>query len=834
MLVSYRWLRELLPSLEAPVEIIADRLTSAGLEVESREERGEAADRVVVAEVREVAPHPSRSGLRLVTVDRGGVVQRVVCGAPNVPGPGGRVVLAPLGATLPAVGLTMAPREIGGVLSEGMLCSEVELGLADESDGLLLLPATAGAPGDLLSRALPESRDTILGLGVTPNRPDALGHVGVARELAALLGLDFAFPAPGRPKQQAEGVLSELVRVEIEDGERCPEYDAGAVLGVTVAPSPAWLRWRLHALGVRPISNVVDVTNWVLLGFGQPMHAFDLDRLRGSQLAVRRARQGEPFTTLDGVERVLDADDLLIVDGEGPVALAGVMGGLDSEIKPHTRRVLLESAYFTPRGVRRTSRRHSLKTEASFRFERGVDWGATATVLEHAKVLLSELAGGAVVAGTLRVEARALQRPRMRLRSKRLDALLGAHVPFEEATRTLARLGLEVGAPEGARGDEAVEVTGASWRPDLEREVDLIEEVARVRGLDAIPTVLPAIQPQTPRTAGKLERAVAELARDLGLDEALTYAFVSPRELAMLHAPEPVVTLMNPLTDERSVMRTSLLPGLLEALRHARRYGERSVRLYSVGARFLHPDGAAQSSSGAAARPRLAADQGVLPEERPSFAAVLAGARPGYLAASPEEHDIYDAKGLACALVERLIGRPVSVRRVKELDHAAHLHPRGAAELFVDEVRVGTFGPLHPDVVDALDLDGTAQTIELDLAALEALGKRVPRYRPVPRLPAVSRDLALVVSDDVPAGDVEELIRGEAGELCESVRLFDVFRGGALPPEHRSLAFRVIYRDPRAATAPDAARALTDKEVDERHARVVKVAAERLGAALRG
>ncbi len=483
-----------------------------------------------------------------------------------------------------------------------------------------------------------------------------------------------------------------------QDTERCPEYGAAVVLDVAIAPSPDWVRWRLYSLGVRPISNVVDVTNLLLLGFGQPMHAFDLDRVRDSRIVVRRARQGEPFTTLDGVERVLDADDLVICDGAGPSALAGVMGGADSEIKDSTRRVLLECAYFTPRGVRRTSRRHALHTESSFRFERGVDWGAIPAVLEHAKALLAELAGGAPVPGAIRAGGAPLAVPRMRLRSKRLDALLGVHVPFDDATRTLTRLGLEVGATEEHDGDRAVDVTGASWRPDLAREVDLIEEVARVRGMESIPTLLPAIAPQPPRTAGKLERSVSEIAQGIGLSEALTYAFVSGRELSAVSAPAPVVSLANPLTEERSVMRTSLLPGLLEALRRARRYGERSVRLFSVGARFLPPAAGARSPAAASARPHRDGDRGVLPEERPSFAAVLAGPRPVHLAADSEDHDVYDAKGVAFAMVERLTHRAATLGHAPGAPHTQHLHPRGAAEIRVDDTPVGVLGPLHPDV----------------------------------------------------------------------------------------------------------------------------------------
>ena len=823
MLASYLWIKQLLPALHASAAEVASRLTRAGLEVEAVQEVGLGLDPIVVAEVRAIEPHPSKSGLRLVTVDRGGQTQRVVCGASNVPAPGGRVLLAPLGTVIPGLG-PLTPREIGGVSSEGMLVSEEELGLASESDGIIVLDAKVGAPGSKLFDVLPEARDTLFHIGVTPNRPDALGHLGLARDVAALFGIDFAPPGPGAVARWSGDSLDQLISVENLDLERCPHYGAAVVLDVSVAPSPAWLRWRLHKLGVRPISNVVDITNLVLLGFGQPMHAFDLDRVRGGRIVVRRAGPGEPFTTLDGVARSLDADDLVICDAEGPTALAGVMGGQDSEIRDTTRRVLLECAYFTPRGVRRTARRHALGTESSFRFERGVDWGAVPHVLEIARALLCELAGGAAVKGAIHAKGPDPALPVVPLRSQRLNALLGIDVPFAEATAVLRRLGLEVLRD----GSTEVEVRGASHRPDITREADLIEEVARVRGLDLIPSKIPAILPQPPRTSGKLERAAATHATTLGLSEALTYSFVSPRELEAVFAPAPQVRIVNPLSEARTVMRTSLLPGLLEALGRARRHGEEAERLFAVGSRFLP----ASEETHSVARPRRPEDPRDLPGERPSFAAVLAGPRPAHLAA-PEKVDVFDAKGIALEMVERLTHRVARARHAAGSEGTRHLHPRGAGEVLIDDRRVGVFGPLHPDVADAFDLGGEAFVVELDLAVIESLGQRTPRHRAMPRLPPVTRDVAVVVHDDVTAEQVEAVIREAAGELCESVTLFDVFRGGAVPDDHRSLAFHLIYRDPKAASEPDKARMLTDREVDQRHAQVLAAAGQRLGGQLR-
>jgi phenylalanyl-tRNA synthetase beta chain len=830
MRASYRWLKELLPGLTASPEEVALRFGGAGLAVDGVRTFGAGLEAILVVKVLAKAPHPKRASLNLVTIDRGGVEQVVVCGASNVPAPGGLVVLAPLGTRLPGMDGPLTPKDIGGVMSEGMLCSETELGLAESADGILILPADSAAPGTRFSDAFPAAQDTIYELDVTPNRPDALGHVGLARELAALIGLPFTPPAAGAPMRTSHEQLGSLIKVENRDTERCPHYAAGAVLDVTIAPSPLWLQWRLQSLGVRPISNVVDITNLLLLEFGQPLHAFDLDRVRGGQIIVRRADAGEPFSTLDGVPRTLDADDLVIADAEGPSALAGVMGGLDSEIRATTKRVLLECAYFTPRGVRRTARRYGLHTEASHRFERGVDYAAISHVLARAKTLLTELASGAAVSGSIDARGAEPALPEITLRSARLDALLGVPVPFDEARAIVERLGFPVLGASGSGESAALRVGAVSFRPDVTREVDLIEEVCRVRGLDAIPTRLPAVIPQPPRTTGKLERDVGAAAVALGLSEAVTYAFVSEAELAKVHAPPAVVRLSNPLSEERNVMRTSLLPGLLEALRRARRRGETRARLFTLGSCF----GAPVSETRGGSRPRLPADIGILPREELHFAAVLAGTRHEYLASKPEEVDVYDAKGLALELVERVTGQRALVRLCTAEARPAHLHPRGASELVIGEVVLGHLGPLHPDVVEALDLGGGAQIVELDLEVVQRLGKGVAQFRAIPRLPAVTRDLSLVVNDTVGAGNVSAVLEQAGGPLCESLELVALFRGGNLTPEQKSLTFRFICRDPKARTANDDARTLTDKEVDEVQSRMLKAAQSAFGATLRG
>ena len=816
MKASCNWLRELVPQLEASPKDIAARFTAAGLEVEGIVEFGAATDSCVVARVVSMRPHPTKSGLRLVTVDRGGAQQELVCGAPNVPDPGGLVVLAPLGTHLPAKNMTIGKRAIAGVESEGMLCSEDELGLGDDHDGILVLPTGSAKPGDKLSAAFPLMRDTILEINLTPNRPDGLGHIGLAREIAALYDFPFALPVfGGSGTGTGTGEIGQLVTIEVRDPERCPHYGAAAVVDITIAPSPT-TRYRLQSLGVRSISNVVDVTNLVMLAWGHPMHAFDLDRVRGNRIIVRRATEGEKLTTLDGIERTLVADDLLICDGEGPVALAGIMGGASSEIQPDTKRVLFEVAWFDPRSVRRTGRRHGMHTESSHRFERGVDPGDVAQVLEHAVAMTLSLAGGNAAHHRMHVQGARIEgeptapaRRALTLRAHRLPDLLGIDVPFPEAVAILERLGCTI----VSKNDKSCDVLVPTHRPDLGREVDLVEEVIRVRGMDAIPAELPAVRAS--RDVGgheELARRAREAAISVGLSEAITYGFTSARALEALSAPKPTVLLKNPLGEHHAVMRTSLLPGLLDAVANARRQSEHEVREFTVGPVFL------QAKAGGDG----------LPDEQLRIGVVLAGERGGWLE-KPQALDAWDAKGYAVAIAQRLGGTPAKVVAVpatrEEAEvHAPHLHPRGAAFLEVDGRRIGSFGPLHPDAAEAFGLDVGVLVAEIDLEPF-VTGPRLPQYATIPRFPAATRDVALVVKDEVRAGEVESAVRAAAGALAEGVQLFDRFVGGQIPAGSSSLAFHVVYR------AAD--RTLTDAEVDAAHANVVKAVGDRFGATLR-
>ena len=816
MKASYRWLRELLPALSASPKVVATRFTDAGLEVEGTTEYGAGTESCLVVRVVAIRPHPTKSGLRLVTVDRGGGKQQeVVCGAPNVPDPGGLVVLAPLGAYLPAKDLTIAPRAIAGVTSEGMLCSESELGLSDEQGGIIVLPVGTAEPGTPLSQAVPNARDTVYEIGLGPNRPDGLGHVGLARELAVLLGIAFEWPNAGTVAKVTDVAAKDLAVITVDDAERCPHYGAAGAIDVTIGASPLWMKYRLQALGVRSISNVVDITNLVMLEYGHPMHAFDLDRVRPDasgkkHIRVRRAKDGETLTTLDGVERKLVSDDLLICDGAGPVALAGVMGGASSEIHDGTKRVLYECAWFDPRSVRRTARRHGMSTESSYRFERGVDPGDVASVLERAVALTTTLAGAAAAKGRLHVQGAsvgsepvAVAKKTVRFRAQRVREVTGVDVPFAESVAILERLGCEISKREA----DACEVLVPTHRPDIGREIDLVEEVIRVHGIDNVPAELPSIHAS--RDVGgreELARRAKEACAAIGLSEAITFSFTSGRVLEILSAPAPAVKLENPMVEHQNVLRTTLLVGLLEAVRNARRHGERDVRVFTVGPVFLASNG-----------------KDVLPDERLRVAFAMAGDRPSWLEKT-KPLDVWDAKGHAIEIARRLSGKPVTVVPALRAEAPAHLHPRGAAFVEVDGARVGSFGPLHPDVVEALELDGDVLVFEMDLDPFAA-GAASPKFAPIPRFPASTRDVALVVRDGTPAGEIEAAVRAAAGPLAEAVRIFDRFAGGQLPPGHTSLAFRVVYRS--------ADRTLTDAEVDAAHANVVATATSKFGATLR-
>ncbi len=826
MLTSFRWLQELCP-VEANVHEVADRITQAGLEVEAIEEKGVNLASVVVAEVRTRAPHEKRDKLTLVTVFDGEAEYEVVCGAPNVPDPGGRVLFARPGAVLPN-GLQIEPRKIGGVESSGMICSEAELEIGAHEEGIFVVDAENEAlPGDEVADAL-DLHDFILDVGLTPNRPDCLGHVGIAREVGLLFGKSYQPRKAAGPRrtfaagasfqtdqpttdlvslwegesEKADAPALPSISVEIADGDRCPRYGAALVAGVRVGPSPFWLRYRLHNLGLRSLSNVVDATNLILLEWGHPIHGFDLSRLRGSKVVVRLAKNGETMATLDGAKRTFTADDLLICDGEGPVAVAGVMGGADSEIRDDTQDILIECAYFDPRSIRRTSRRLGLQTDSSHRFERGVDPEAVPRVLASAASLIAELGAGASATTAIDRVAIAYSPKLISFRPARAAQLLGMPIEADDSQRILEAVGCRL--VETAGSDLTFEVP--SWRPDLGREVDLIEEVARVRGYDQIPTAVPRVRPSESGTPEVLRfiSALRTAAVTAGLYEAVNYAFLSVEELQKARVSTDVVALANPLSEERSAMRTSLMPGLTGAATRAQRHGATEVRLFEL-ARTFHPS------------------SDVLPREDTTLAIVLAGDRSGWIGGD-RPFDFYEGKGVVEAILDRVIGQCPDFTQGEV---PAFMHPKRSAVVSLAGTPIGFVGEVHPGVGDALEFHGRAVYAEIDVARLHAVSAELgtPQGHALPKFPAVSRDIAMLVREDFSAGEIATALSEASGGLAESVRLFDLYRGDQIPVGHRSLAFRVTYRDSEGT--------LTDKRVDKAHAKVAAVVRDRFQATIR-
>ena len=810
MKISMRWLAEWVAVPDA--DQTARALTERGLEVEGIERRGDNLAGVVVAAVRARQPVAGSDHLTLVEIFDGVSVHQVVCGAPNVPAPGGRVAWARPGTTLPG-GLAIGVRELRGVRSAGMLCSEQELGLGDSHDGIIVLEADAEAGREIASELM--LRDVVLEVNVTPNRGDCLSHLGIAREVGAAFALpltrpkvDFAALLGGAGAAAAAGPAI-TPAVAIDDVVGCPRYQARVIDGVRVGPSPLWLRRRLEAVGVRPISNLVDVTNYVMFDRGQPLHAFDHAKVAGGAIAVRRARAGETLVTLDGVTRQLETGDLLICDAERPIALAGVMGGKDSEVSDGTTRVLLESACFEPRAVRVTAKRLGLHSEASQRFERGVDVAGVDASSQRACALLVEVAGGHVAGPGSDLWPRPLEPLMVPLRRARLHAVLGLDVGAPEVRRLLG--GIELGDAGGPGADEVLRFQIPTFRTDLTREVDLIEEVARLAGLDKLPATLPSVSRAPARSGDRVAERARELLAAAGLHEILSYSFVAPAALAALGFPDDdrrarPRRVANPLRLEQSAMRTAMLPGLAAALAHNQAQRVHDVRLFEVGPLFL---------------PRAqGADDAELCDEPWVAGGLLAGDRDGWLR-SGGPVDFFDARGVVEALVHGLTGHQPELAATSAVPW---LHPGVAATVSVLGRELGVVGEVHPRVRDALGLGGVVFAFEL---GLDPLRSAPPAQLTRPgRFPGSSRDVSCFIAATVPAARVRGVLAAAGGALLAEIRLLEDYReAGKVPAGQKSMLWTLTYRSPE--------RTLTDVEVDGAHAAVVAALARELSATLR-
>jgi phenylalanyl-tRNA synthetase beta chain len=805
------WLREWV-SVEASPEAVAEALTTRGFYVEGIEQHGRRYPGIVVAKVLEANKHPNADKLKLCRVDSGQGEVSIVCGAPNVTA-GMTVPLATLGTVMPD-GMEIKRAKIRGQESEGMLCSARELGLSDDHSGIVelteLLPGAALQVGQPIDAYFPEP-DAVLEVEVPFNRPDGMGVVGLAREARAALG--------GRWTDRAKALLAarasaaDTFDLELADPEGCPSYLAQAVLGIRVGPSPGWLVRQLEAMGQRSINNVVDLTNLVLFEFGQPLHAFDLDRLAGPAIVVRRARAGEKLVTLDGRERELDPEVLVIADRERPVALAGIMGGAESEVTDGTTSLLLECAWFQPARVRRGARALGLSTEASKRYERGVDPAIGSPAAARFLSLLLELCPGAALGHSRHRHTAATQRE-LTVRSSRCSRLVG--LPFtDERCRDLLET-LEFGVRRGAEG---LIVTVPTWRPDVTLEDDLVEEVARANGYDRIPEAAPetggTFAQRSPRE--RLVRRAREAMLALGFDEAWTGTLVAESEAMacrdLLGDDAPIVRLANPVSRESEVLRPNLVPGLLRALAHNLRQGADGVRLFEVGAGFLDRGGR-------------------LPEERLMLVALASGPRwrhahdpkpsgPPHAYEPAAPLDFFDAKGLWEAWLGEMRVDSPEWRAYS----AAGWKPGASAELAVGASRTAWTGTLGQSLLRAWEIEAPVQLFVALLDPLAEAVTRTPRARVPGRFPPVRRDLAFFVPRNVTHAQLKDSLAGAAGGTLSSIDLFDVYEGPGTPQGMKSLAFALQFQD--------AEHTLTETEVLDLQTRMVAAVARDCGGQLR-
>src|ERR1041384_3834186 len=805
MKVSLNWLKDYIP-IDITVTELAERLTMLGLEVEDIEHLGAQFRNIVVGNVLEVRRHPSADRLTVCTVDPGGEPLSIVCGAPNVAS-GEMVAVALPGAEVPhnqhdpnGGPFVVTTVKIRGETSHGMICSAYELGLGDDRDGILLLDPGA-KPGTPLAQYL-GTEDIVLEIGVTPNRPDALSHIGIAREIGVIYSRKLRIPS--KPLKEGKRSAAGSASVTVEDPLNCPRYTARILHGVSIGESPAWIRNRLNAVGIRPVNNVVDVTNYVLMEIGQPLHAFDYDRIAGHGIIVKSAVPGMTFITLDGKSRTLRGSELMICDHDGPIALAGVMGGANTEITTGTKSVFIESAYFNAASVRKASKYFSLSTDASQRFERGTDPNMTAWAADRAAYLIRELCGGEILKGRIDVYPRKIRPRNVKLRFEKVNEVLGTSLGSKEIYTILKRNSLIPRAPAVTSSKGAVTVEVPTRRPDIEREVDLIEEVARVYGYDRIPV----------RTRSILEYHEAPPERDFegflrgwlegcGFNEIVTNSMTEVG-IATLTS-EHYVSLTNPISKEMAALRTSLVPSLLAVMGHNMAHGTHNLRLFEVGKAYFR-----NGSTGAST---------VVPgfEEESRLIIGMAGlASPRSWYGPPRKCDIGDLKGEVEALLEKIL-----------LDKFKFI-PYPTTKALTD-IRIGVeingreagyLGRVGGEQLKKFEIEDEVFIAELSLEALRDQSAGTRKYRPLPKYPSVLRDIAITVDQHVEIGRIEEEIKGAGSPLLKMINLFDVYKGEQVKSAKKSCAFALEFMSED--------HTLTQQEVDG----VMKKIIDRLGSVL--
>ena len=801
MKVPFKWLKEFV-DITLPPKEVADRLTMAGTEAKGVQVIGGKWDNIVVGRIEAVNPHPNADRLRLPTVDLGTSQQVVVCGAPNL-NIGDKIAFASVGAELidghTGQAAILKPAKIRGVESSGMVCSEKELGISDNHTEILVLPADApvGMPlADYLG-------DAILDLDVTPNRPDCLCVIGIAQEVAALTGQKLR--PPDITYEEAGPPIDQHIAVEIIDADLCPRYCANLITGVKIGESPPWMQQRLLACGMRPINNIVDVTNYVMLELGQPLHAFDYELIRGQKIIVRRATEGEMIMSLDGEERKLSGNTLVIADTERAVAIAGVMGGANSEVTEGTTSILLEAANFNPASIHYTGHNLSLPSEACMRFERGIRPELTMPALKQATQLIIQLGGGQAARGVADAYPGKREPEPITISTERSKQTLGVEFTRDQITDTLTSLGFE--CQSGGSGTE-VKATAPYWRSDIRLEVDLIEEVARIIGYDKIPTTMLSqpIPPHGPASMLNLERKIRDTLVGYGFQETITYSLNSLEALCQLkpqtHKPEPMpARLANPMTAEQEYLRPTLRANLLATLVSNRRHEEVGIRLFELGKIYL---------------PR----KNELPDEPEVLCGLLSGSRNGISwLGDGGQLNFFDAK----AVLEGLFGKLGLSASFNPVDDES-FHPTHQAAVVIGGKEVGVVGELHPKVTAAFDLAETVYLFELNVTELLPSATGHHMFQSIARFPATVRDIALITDASVSHQQVVDIIRSFS--LVKDVTIFDVYSGKQVPAGKKSLAYRITYQSPT--------QTLTDEAVNKIQEQILKKLRQQLGATLRG
>ncbi len=811
MQVSFNWLKEYV-DIDITVTELQELMTKAGVTVEHVEATNKGVDKVVTAKVLEKSKHPDAEKLSIcqVTTDGENVLQ-VVCGAPNVAA-GQIVAFALPGASLPG-GVKIKKAKLRGAESNGMICSAKELGIdpeqipPEQKDGILIMPENT--PLGLDAAEVLGLNDYILELDLTPNRSDCLSVINIAREIGALLNKPVRLPEITFGETADE--IHNLAQVDITAPELCHRYTAKMVRGLTIQPSPFWMQHRLQCAGMRPINNIVDVTNYVMMELGQPLHAFDYHEIAGHKITVRRAQADEKIVTLDGNERQLTDQMLLICDDSRAVGIAGVMGGENTEVTNQTTDVFIEAAYFNPTSVRRTSTQLGLRSEASIRFEKGINMETVSYAADRAAQLMQQLGGGIIVGGQIDEYPTVHETVSVTLRLAQVNEVLGTAISDAEIKDILTRLDFVITEDT----TEAITVIVPPYRPDVSIAEDLIEEVARLHGYDNIPSTLPyGASSRGELTAGqKLRDALVGKLAALGLNEIVTYSFINKNnDEKMMYAADDLrrnsVPIMNPLSEEQGHMRTSILPGILLTMVNNINHRNEDLAFFEIGKVFLL-DGTIKPET--------------LADERWTLGMALRGKTPSTWQQSSVEYDFYYLKGIVESLLAELKFDGVSY--VPCRDNSIY-HPGRSAYLLVEGQQMGVFGELHPQIADNYGLKGRVYAAEIDVEALIAHGVGKRMVKPLPKFPAVTRDLAVVVKEEVASSELVACIQESGGEWLSEVRIFDVYQGGQILTGHKSIAFALTFQ------ADD--RTLTDAEVNTVYEGIYKALKERFTAILRG